>query len=314
MNYPYLSSATYAPDGTVQSMTYGNGAIEANTENARLQPHESALQTDAGGVLENVWHKWYCYGPPDTYCPALGPNRGNIQRVLDLHTNNHSQGFGYDRLDRLTAFNTGDNVMSQSFAYDPWGNMTQAGTQAFQVTYGTNNRITASNFAYDAAGDLTQSNIGVTETFAYDAEGQLTNYDNGGATYTYDAQGQRVREDTAGTWTEYIYWQGVPVAELHPDGTWSDYVFANGKRIARADSYDNRIHIQGTSTASGSYAAWYLPFSGYTIQSGDRLHWRQYQDAAKGGIGISFTQGGSTNWTAEDTDGDVINSYPTELT
>jgi hypothetical protein len=73
-----------------------------------------------------------------------------------------------------------------------------------------------------------------------------------------------------------------------------------------------RIHISGTSGQADSYAAWYLPFSGYVIQAGDRIHRRQYQSAAKGGIGISFVGGGNTNWSTHDTDGDAMNSDPTE--
>jgi hypothetical protein len=125
--------------------------------------------------------------------------------------------------------------------------------------------------------------------------------------------GQRVRKDSAGNWTEYVYFNGQTIAEKNSDGTWSDYIYAGGKRIARADSYDERIHIAGTSTVAGSYAAWYLPFSTYVVKSGDKISWRQYQTAARGGVGISFTDGSNTNWTAaRDTDGQEMNNDGTE--
>jgi hypothetical protein len=87
-------------------------------------------------------------------------------------------------------------------------------------------------------------------------------------------------------WTEYLYFDGQPLTELNDDGTWSDYIFANGKRIARSDSFDERIHIEGTSNAAGSAAGWNLALSGYVIQAGDKISWRQYQNSAVGGIGI----------------------------
>jgi hypothetical protein len=102
-------------------------------------------------------------------------------------------------------------------------------------------------------------------------------------------------------------------AQLYwPDGSWSDYIFANSEKIARADSYDERIHITGTSTQAGSYAAWYLPFTNYVIKSGDKIGWRQYQAAARGGIGISFTDNSNTNWATKDSDGQAMNSDSTE--
>src|SRR6185437_9528093 len=119
----------------------------------------------------------------------------------------------------------------------------------------------------------------------------------------------RVRKDSAGSWTEYVYFNGQPLAEKNSDGSWSDYVYAGGERLARADSYDERIHTSGTSTVAASYAAWYLPFATYVIKSGDKISWRQYQTVKGGGMGIGFSDGTNTNWTAaRDTDGQEMNN------
>src|SRR5665213_3723290 len=91
------------------------------------------------------------------------------------------------------------------------------------------------------------------------------------------------------------------LAEKNSDGSWSDYIFSNGQRIAQADSYDERIHMEGTSTVAGAYAAWYVPFPSYTIKAGDKLSWRQYQaGGGKGGVVVSFTDGNTANWGTYD--------------
>jgi RHS repeat-associated protein len=313
VNYNYLASASYAPSGLLQSMAYGNGTTGTYSWNNRWQPTETAVQMTATGINQTVYDTHYCYGPADSRgCGANGADNGNILSALSLLGSAYSQGFGYDNLNRLTSFNNGADTMAQTFSYDAWGNLTQSGTQSFQAAYTGNNQIVLSGFGYDAAGHLTQANFGSPLSFAYNADGLLTTVNNGADTYTYDALGQRVRKDTPAGWTEYVRFGGKVLAEKNSDGSWSDYIYANGQRIARADSYDERIHIEGTSTVAGSYAAWYLPFATYVIKSGDKISWRQYQAGAVGGIGISFTDGTTTNWTAKDTNGQVINDDSTQ--
>jgi RHS repeat-associated protein len=154
--------------------------------------------------------------------------------------------------------------------------------------------------------------------FAYDAENRLVNVNNGAATYTYDAAGERMRKDSGGSYTEYQYLNGQPIAEKHSDGTWSDYIYANGQKIARADSYDVRIHFTGTNCSNcGSPQGWAyrIPVSANTIQAGDKIAWRQYQTGPavpRGGLGIAFTDGVYTNWVTYDQDGQEMNNDATQ--
>jgi len=131
--------------------------------------------------------------------------------------------------------------------------------------------------------------------------------------YSYDATGERIRKDVGGAYTEYQYLNGQPIAEKNSDGTWSDYIYANGQKIARADSYDRRIRISGTTNATGYFAGWFLPAPSYVIQNGDKIHWRQFQaGGSRGGVGIQFTDSSNTNWTTLDTDGQVMNDDTTQ--
>lgn len=57
--------------------------------------------------------------------------------------------------------------------------------------------------------------------------------DSTAAAYTYGANGDRVRKDSGGSFTEYIYFAGQPIAEKNASG-WTDYIFDGDQRIAMA--------------------------------------------------------------------------------
>src|SRR5262249_39883497 len=147
--------------------------------------------------------------------------------------------------------------------------------------------------------------------YAYDAESRIKSVDTSGATYTYDADSNRVRKDVGSDATEYIYFQGQPIAEYKPvTGDWSDYIYANGKKIAKADRYENAIRTFGTNCANcgaqDSLFAFTPPAGGWnwTIRSGDKLWLRQWQSAgARGGIFFKFNDGTYSAWNVYDADG-----------
>jgi RHS repeat-associated protein len=329
--YQYLTSnSLYLPDGTPEGIYNGNGAASGNVLNNRSRVViENLARVGADGpgtsmVNPNFLVHEYCYGPATASlastipgCPSLavGADNGNILGIIDSLNGNNSQAFGYDNLNRLTSFANGNNTMSQTFGIDAWGNMTQAGTSTFNVNFGTNNRISCGS-CYDQAGNLTSYNNGMmTNTYAYDAESKLVNVNNGAATYTYDADGSRVRKDTSGSWTEYVRFNGQPIAERSDDEFWSNYIYANGDRLARVDNYDIRVHVKGVNcsncgtnpnTLAGTNSL--SDANGYTIRPGDTLSWRQYEDnSARGGVYLLFTDGSNGN-AATDTDGQPIDA------
>jgi len=320
----YLTAATYFPDGSPQTMTFGNGVTETYNKNNRLQPTESIVQPGAHGLTQKVFDKLYCYGAATPGCANYNvANNGNIWGINDPLNTGRYQGFLYDNLNRLTSFGTGDRSISQAYSYDSFGNMSQVspGTYQTNLSFGPNNQINSAGYAYDPAGNLTQLNFGagIYQYLAYDAENQLVNVNHGAATYTYDAEGHRARKDmgTGGTdWTEYVHFNGQPMAEKNADGTWSDYIYANGRMIARADAFEYRLHIHGQMLAAGNSANWDLPNPNYTIGSGDKLCWRQYQVGSIGGMRILFTDNSySSNYPGDnllDEDGMTSNFDTTQ--
>ena len=85
----------------------------------------------------------------------------------------------YDDLARVASANCG-TPWSQTFGYDPQGNLWKAGSVSFQKGYNGINHVLG--FSYDNDGDVTND---LTHTYAYDAEGRPTAVD-GVLTY-YDA-------------------------------------------------------------------------------------------------------------------------------
>jgi RHS repeat-associated protein len=111
----------------------------------------------------------------------------------------------------------------------------------------------------------------------------------------------------------YILSGGTVLADLH-GSDWTDYIFVGATRIAKADSFEDRIHIHGTNcSACGSqYSLYAFPsttsYAGYLIRSGDKLFMRQWQSSgAQGGMQIAFTDGTNTNWAVTDQDGNQLN-------
>jgi RHS repeat-associated protein len=126
------------------------------------------------------------------------------------------------------------NGLNESYAYDAFGNMLEAGNFNFVQAYTTANQL--SGWSYDASGNLLID--GQNTGYAYDAEGRVSGVgtysgSNGSYTfnpaysYVYDAEGNRVAK-TGGAATDYISFGGRQLARLSV-GQWTDLIYgANG--------------------------------------------------------------------------------------
>ena len=106
---------------------------------------------------------------------------------------------------------------------------------------------------------------------------------------------------------------GSPSAREKANGDWSDYVFAGSRRLARADTYEDRILLQGTNSSAGLVSGFTFAsvpgVLGYVVKTGDKLFLRQAQSgAARGGICISFTDSSNTSWVTSDQNGYALNN------
>jgi RHS repeat-associated protein len=323
VGYNYLSSASYAPDGSPTSLTLGSGVTETTSYNPRLQTCNRQIATSQSTWV-NRTYGYYSGGP----CTGSSGNNGNVTAITDNLQNANTQTFSYGPLNRLSSATTqatsGSDCWGEQYGYDAWGNLQSisqpagysACTQWDYLSLGFNsqNRITNSGFGYDAAGNLTANN-GVS--YQYDAENQLTNYGSGAGVYVYDAEGRRIQKQANGATRGYAWSNGHALAEYNAaDGGWSDYVYLGDRLLVRADDYEDRIHTYGNncSNCGWQWSIFWFPnaggLNGYVIQPGDTLFLRQWQDTqgARAGIGIWFTDGTYTGGVLYDQDGQLSNA------
>ncbi|WP_187143387.1 RHS repeat-associated core domain-containing protein [Terriglobus albidus] len=350
LSYDYLKSASYFPDGSVQSMTFGNNVTESYTRNSRLQINGFKV-TGPSSAGSPVWlNRSYDYLAE---CSGTShKNNGNIYQISDQQNSSRSQCFTYDSLNRISSYlrgSTGGFNGGQTYSFDSFGNASQTNSVGpnlvdFAPGFDAKNRIAASAFGcdavpgtigvdpansgYDLSGNMlcTGARNYTAKGFVFNASGQVARlYSQLGSNtyaqteeYLYNADGNRVHKGSGSDWTDYAYVNGQMLTEFHPDGV-SDYVYANGQKIARADSYDQRIHIHGNrcdpNNCGWQSATWHFPVPAYTIKAGDKVTWRQYQaGGAIGGLTLSFNNGANTNWTSTDTDGQVMNNLTSHYT
>ncbi len=223
----------YWPTGAMNRGTYGNGVIETDGYNNRLQ---ITSISDVKGA-STLFSKSFGYN--DT----AGKNNGNILSITDTLNAAKNQNFSYDSLNRVLTGSQSDNAFNITYSYDSWGNMHESGTSNFTQPFDKFNRIQQppscsplAMFCYDAAGNLLMDNHGFS--FAYDAEERIKTA-NGTTTaaYTYNPLGNRVRKDAGSVSTEYFFFGGSVIAELNPvTSAWTDYIFGYGKRLAKDTS------------------------------------------------------------------------------
>jgi RHS repeat-associated protein len=125
----------------------------------------------------------------------------------------YGKTYGYDALDRLTAFTDGGTPIS--YNYDATGNRTSqiigSNTNTYAIAANSNriNSITGGattlTYAHDANGSITNDG---TYSYLYDAAGRLTQANQGSAVkggYVLNGLGQRVRKTTAAGTTLFAY-------------------------------------------------------------------------------------------------------------
>jgi RHS repeat-associated protein len=293
----------YNPNGSLRTGTFGNSVSETYGFNNRLQLNAIIASSSSQTWLSKI------YGLYD----VNNHNNGIIWSIVDGISSSRNQSYQYDPVGRVTSGLQQDGAFNQTFNYDPWGNMTTSGTNNFNPLYDGKNRISgapanctsANAYCYDADGNLLNDGF---HQYVYDGYNRIKSVDSAGATYTYDATGARVRKTTGGKSTEYVNFQGVPIAEKDlSTGYWSDYVFFNGDRIARANNFERQLHITGQICANCGWQWYQFNFTNLgsianrVIQSGDTFRWVQWSNAgSKGGLVITFTDGTESWMSGQD--------------
>lgn len=313
----YVQSVSYNPDNSANVTTLGNGVQETIGENNRLQVQNLLVATPLMPFSNQPFLSHaYCY----VSCTTGGTaDNGNVWGVTDTLNSANTQGFAYDSLNRINQFALAGSL-NQQYTIDSFGNMSLVSNGTAQTTFASNNRINNLPCAsvatpYDAVGNQLcwSDQYGAVSQDVFDAESHITSMNTLGNTspyesYVYDANGTRVQKSLAtGASTEYVYFNGQPMAELDQNGNWTDYVYANGEKIVRIAPSGGSLHFGGTTGDSIECDFRLQPSVSYSVKQGDKLSWREYKLNAVGGIDVWFLHAGGIQWEANDTNGSPIN-------
>jgi RHS repeat-associated protein len=250
----FVTSATYAPPGGLQSFTDGAAINGAAAYNSRLQPLQlfygtnappaiTSMTTACPSTVGNIMNKTFGFGFGAT-------DNGNVLSITNCRNTSRNETLAYDVLNRIASAQSGGTLWGETFSIDTWGNLTGEGQitgktnhENLSTTADTNNRLVG--FGYDPAGNMT-TNTALGATYVYDDENRLIW--TSGDRYVYDGDGKRVEKCVAATSTTACPTSGTN-GTLYWRGTGSDtqdetdlsgnpveqYIFFNGARIARRD-------------------------------------------------------------------------------
>jgi RHS repeat-associated protein len=258
----YVTSAAYAPQGALASLTNGASILGSFSYNSRMQPLQMYYGTNSPpsltgstcpGTVGNILHRVYNFN--------VGTNdNGNVLAITNCRDTNRTQNIAYDALNRITTAATQGTTCAscwgQRFGHlsgstfvpgiDPWGNLHE-----ITLTQGTAGTLTQSmtlnnqfvGMTYDASGNLI--NDGGGHTYTFDDENRLTA--TAGYTYLYDADGMRVKKcSNSGCTAGTVYWTGTgsdPISEAGVAGSVTEeYILFDGERVARRDASNGNVH------------------------------------------------------------------------
>lgn len=184
----YASSITYHPNGTVNTVTHGNGVSDVNDLDPDYMQRARRIAT-SGALLPGTSVSGDWNSNIYTYDGA-----GNIKKIgVDWYL--------YDKAKRVVEGTAMSVNKKQRFTYDIFGNITAIKTYG---NPGTPNEPLINNYtinvdsatnrlndiSYDAQGNLLGTLASNPKPYAYDAFNQMTNSPH--RTYLYDASDERV--------------------------------------------------------------------------------------------------------------------------
>ncbi|MGA7784832.1 MAG: RHS repeat-associated core domain-containing protein [Candidatus Acidiferrales bacterium] len=245
-------SVGYAPTGAIAKFTYGNGLIELNAYNSRLQPTGMATYNPANN---NAYILNLSYG----FYDSAGHNNGNVMSFTSTATQLFMRSYTYDELNRLATMSSPSDASGcdgLSWTYDAWANrsaQTTTSGSCLSPSHSSSaaNRIIDSGFNYDAAGNMTQGpdpNTSAADYYTFDAENRMTAVSGGASgAYSYDASGNRVRKVANGVTTDYVYDASGAVIAEWSGGVWTKgYVYSGaGQLVAQ---YNGALGATGAAT------------------------------------------------------------------
>lgn len=237
------------------------GAVDTDVQWGMLGRYSGVTATftynDARGWLTGV-----SVSDGFTTLLAITYSRDAKGRILSIASSRPEDNwlYSYDDLDRLlSATNTGNTSLSQTFTYDSIGNMltnSQVGTYVYPAPGSprphTPTSINGQVLQYDANGNMTLRMNG--SDIVYDGENRPVSVNSNAVTYGYRPDGKRLTK-VAGT-TSYLYLGADLERSTGPSGqTWTKYLHADVKQVGSGVSATNywlhRDHLKTVRLITG---------------------------------------------------------------
>ncbi len=307
-----LPGWTFTPDGegraTSVSATSGQNPVTATTYNVFSLPTGvtyGSADSDAFGIDSNTGRMTQ-YKSTVNSSAAYGTLTWNANGSLGqlaitdpFNAANNAQTCGYihDDLARIGHVDCGSGKWGQSFAYDPFGNISKSvlagrtGTSFLPLYSSSTNRyaqIGSSTPTYDANGNPTWDTF---HYYAWDSEGKLKQVDSGAAVLTYDALGRRVEQNKSSVYTQIVYgpdgsklalMSGQTVSKVFVPlpGSGTAVYNSSGLSYYRHSDWLGSSRLASTSTRTVYYDTAYNPFGEPYAETGatDRDFTGQNQD------------------------------------
>jgi len=243
-------------------------------------------------------YKFSVGSTPTTVTGNLGWNANGTLASLGItdqfnSANTQNCTYAYDDLVRLASVNCG-SVWSQTFGFDPFGNLTKSGSVSFQPTYNTaTNRMSSlPGFTptYDANGNTTSDSL---HTYAWDADGNSVTIDTVGL--TFDALDRMVEQQNGSSCTQILYGPTGKLALMNgqsvvkafiplPAGATAVYGSGGTLSYFRHPDWLGSSRFASTVGRALYYSGAYAPFGETYAETGttDRSFTGQNQDTIPG--------------------------------
>jgi RHS repeat-associated protein len=309
LNSTALPTFTYSADNegrpSAVTASAGTNPVSNTAYNVASQPTGltfGTADTDAFSFDSNTGrmtqYQFTVGSTPKTVTGQLGWNANGTLASLGItdqfnSANTQSCTYSHDDLGRVSSVNCG-SVWSQTFGFDPFGNLTKSGSVSFQPTYNasTNRMSSLPGYTptYDANGNTTADSL---HAYAWDVEGRASTIDS--VSLTYDALGRMVEQQSGSSYTEILYgptgklalMSGQTVSKAFiPLTAGATAVYASGPTLSyfRHPDWLGSSRFASTASRTMYYSVAYAPFGETYAEAGtpDRSFTGQNQDTVSG--------------------------------
>jgi RHS repeat-associated protein len=250
-----VSSTSYNASGQVTGVTFGSldtAAFSFDNNTGRMTQYKETINGSATfGTIG-----WNANGTPSSLAITDPFNALNGGKTCT---------FGYDDLIRVSSTSCTGSIWSQTFTYDPFGNITKTGNSAWNPGYNSaTNHYTLGGTSYDANGNLLNDTF---HTYTWNSDGQVLSVDSTGL--TYDALGHQVERTNGAGYVQYVYAGSAKLALMNgqtltrafvplPGGTQGVYTTSFSKY--RVPDWLGSFRIESTSSRTWGWSAAFAPF------------------------------------------------------